>query len=76
MFLSSSIISTVLGWDISNLKKRASQIEKIKDAPSAEQLSTLREYVHKDREEQERCRTQSSKCYFLSFSEFSNAEML
>ncbi|KAL9624677.1 MAG: hypothetical protein Q9160_001031 [Pyrenula sp. 1 TL-2023] len=55
------IVSTVLGWDVGSLKKRASQIEKDKNAPSKEQLSKLRDYVHQDREEHERCRKKSNR---------------
>ena len=53
------IISTVLGWDNSKLKKRASQIESNKQAPKKEQLAALKAYVDSTQEEQAQCRSQS-----------------
>lgn len=62
------IISTVLGWDINKLKKRASQIESNKQGPTKEQLKTLREYVGLSQVEQEQRRSQSSlSTYFPAF---------
>lgn len=61
MNLLQTIISTVLGWDISELKKRSSKIEKGSDAPSKAQLETIRAYVGKSRDEHDKCRTESGK---------------
>lgn len=59
MNLLQTIISTVLGWDINELKKKASKIEKGTNAPSKEQLETIKTYVDKSREEHEKCRIES-----------------
>ncbi|TKA77328.1 hypothetical protein B0A49_02122 [Cryomyces minteri] len=59
MNLLQQIISTVLGWDVKDLKSRASKIEKNKEAPSKEQLQAIKDYVQKPREEHEECRSQS-----------------
>ncbi|KAL9108017.1 MAG: hypothetical protein Q9227_007122 [Pyrenula ochraceoflavens] len=53
------IISTVLGWDTSSLKKRLAVIEKSKEAPSKDQLNKLKAYVEMSQEEQQKCRAQS-----------------
>lgn len=59
MNLMQQIISTVLGWDNSELKKRAAVIEKEKVAPSKEQLEVLRTHCEKSRDEHQQCRTES-----------------
>ena len=56
-----SIVSTVLGWDNGKFKKRASQIERMYEAPSIEQLAILKEYANQSQEEQEQCRLKSGK---------------
>jgi hypothetical protein len=53
------IISTVLSWEISDLEKRASKIEKDHDGPSKDQIECLKAYSNKPPEEQERLRKQS-----------------
>lgn len=55
----SRIISTVLSSDSSELKKRASAIEKDKDAPQKEHLALLRAYGSKSNEEQSKNRSES-----------------
>lgn len=59
MNLLQQIISTVLGWDMKDLKSRASKIEKAKDGPKKEQLSALKAYVSKSRDEHESLRSTS-----------------
>lgn len=54
-----SIISTVLGWEVRGLKKRVVQLEKTADAPSKDQLESLREYTKMPPDEQERYRFES-----------------
>ena len=61
MNLLQTIISTVLGWDNSELKRRASKIEKGSDTPSKIQLQTIREYAEMSRSEHEKCRIESGK---------------
>jgi hypothetical protein len=56
-----SIISTVLHWDVRDLKSRASKIEKDRHALDKEQLDTLRSYGELSREQHERLRTKSGK---------------
>ena len=53
------IISTVLGSDSSELKKRANAIEKDKEAPSKEHLALLKAYGSKSNEEQRKNRSES-----------------
>lgn len=53
------IISTVLSSDSSELKKRASAIEKDKDAPRKEHLALLKAYASKPDEEQRKDRSES-----------------
>ena len=53
------IISTVLSSDSSELKKRASAIEKDKDAPIKEHLALFKAYGSKPREEQGKNRSES-----------------
>ncbi|KAI5205687.1 hypothetical protein E4T39_02821 [Aureobasidium subglaciale] len=61
MNLMQQIISTVLGWDKKELKKRLEKIEKDKDAPSKEQREALREWMDQSRQEQEECRRRSQE---------------
>ncbi|KAF4555691.1 Hypothetical protein D9617_2g056540 [Elsinoe fawcettii] len=51
MNLMQQIISTVLGWDKRELKKRADKIEKDSKGPSEEVRNVLNEYLDKPREE-------------------------
>jgi hypothetical protein len=53
------IISTVLSWEISDLEKRASKIEKDQAGPSKDQIECIKAYSNKSLEEQELFRTQS-----------------
>ncbi|KAL9104141.1 MAG: hypothetical protein Q9163_000888 [Psora crenata] len=48
-----SIISTVLSWDNSILKKRATAIQQDKRSPSKAQLDPIKAYCQKSREEQQ-----------------------
>ena len=57
----SSIISTVLNWDIRDLKSRAAKIEKGKDTPKKDQLHALKGYLQMSRTEHEEMRSQSRK---------------
>ena len=59
MNLLQQIISTVLVWDMKDLKSRASKIEKSKEGPKKEQLSALKAYISKSREEHESLRSKS-----------------
>lgn len=59
MNLMQQIISTVLSSDSSELKKRASAIEKDKDAPKKEHLALLKAYGSKSNEEQRKDRSES-----------------
>jgi len=56
-----SIISTVLQWDMKDLKSRASKIEKDRHGLEKEQLDTLKSYGELSREQHERLRSKSSK---------------
>ncbi|KAI9724649.1 MAG: hypothetical protein M1828_003518 [Chrysothrix sp. TS-e1954] len=60
MNLMQEIISTVLYWDIRDLKSRATKIEKSKDSPSKEQLTVLKQYTTKSRQDHEKLRKASS----------------
>ena len=66
------IISTVLGWDISELKKRAAAVEKDKNAPGREQLRCLKEYPSQSAEKHDECRKESSE---LPHSRNRNADL-
>jgi hypothetical protein len=61
MNLMQQIISTSLGWDKKELKKRLDKIEKDKDAPSKEQRDALKAYMDQSRPEQEECRRRSQE---------------
>jgi uncharacterized protein (UPF0335 family) len=63
-----SIISTVLYWDIKDLDSRATKLEKERAQLGKDQLNILKEYASKPREEQERIRKHSR----MSHSPFSN----
>lgn len=65
MNLLQSIMSTVLGWDRRELKKRATKIEKDAQGPGAEVRQALNDWTEKSKEEQEETRRISSKlsCY-------------
>ena len=56
-----SIISTVLQWDMRDLKSRASKFEKDRPGLEKEQLDTLKSYGELSREQHERLRSKSSK---------------
>ena len=49
----------MLGWDVSELQKRGSRIEKDRDAPTKEQREVLKNYCGKSREEQLHARSES-----------------
>ncbi|KAG8629683.1 hypothetical protein KVT40_001302 [Elsinoe batatas] len=59
MNLMQQIISTVLGWDKKELRKRADTIEKDSKGPSEEVRIVLKEYLDKPREEHVQMREQS-----------------
>ncbi|MCJ1453702.1 hypothetical protein MMC28_004050 [Mycoblastus sanguinarius] len=59
MNLLQQIISTVLGWDVSALEKRAVAVEKDQASPSKELLETLRTYCARGLDEQQVYRTRS-----------------
>ena len=59
MNLLQTIVSTVLGWDNKKLRARIAEIEKDRESPSKDQLSTLKEYTNKSREEQMKLRQDS-----------------
>ena len=61
MNLLQNIISTVLHWDMRELKHRANKIEKSKEAPSKEQMSTITSYLAKSRDEHDALREHSMK---------------
>ncbi|KAF7194867.1 Uncharacterized protein HII31_03788 [Pseudocercospora fuligena] len=61
MNLLQQIISQVLGWDKSALKKRAATIEKSKDAPPKAVLEELKAWIDRSREEHDECRRQSAE---------------
>ena len=61
MNLMQQIISTTLGWDKKELKKRLEKIEKDKDAPSKEQREALKAWMDQSRAEQEECRRRSQE---------------
>ncbi|EME89114.1 uncharacterized protein MYCFIDRAFT_11500, partial [Pseudocercospora fijiensis CIRAD86] len=61
MNLLQQIISQVLGWDRNALKKRATAIEKSKDAPPKAVLEELRAWIDRSREEHDECRRQSAQ---------------
>ena len=65
----SRIISTVLGWDTTELKKRVTAIEKDKEAPSKELLEVLQAYSEKTREQQDQYRSRSGTSKVLSIAE-------
>lgn len=60
MNLLQQIISTVLGWDRKELKKRTEKIEKDKHAPSKEVREALKEWMNASREEHLQTRKSSS----------------
>lgn len=59
MLTSARIISTVLGWDKKELKKRLEKIEKDKNGPTKEVRDALKEWIEGSRQEQEECRRRS-----------------
>lgn len=59
MNLMQQIISTVLGWDNSELKKRAAAVEKDKNAPSKDKLEVLKHHCEKSADEHQQCRIES-----------------
>jgi hypothetical protein len=54
-----TIISTIVNWDTSELKRRSIEIEKLSDGPSKGQQELLKSYIEMDRQEHEKCRTMS-----------------
>ncbi len=73
------IVSTVLGWDNNELKKRAGAIEKSKVAPSKDKLQILKAYCVKPAEEQHMHRnissTSSRPRFKGSFSEHKHIQL-
>ena len=63
--ISTRIISHVLGWDNSELKKRAAAVEKDKNAPSKDQLEVLRHHCEKSSDEHEQYRIESGMPPFI-----------
>jgi len=61
MNLLQQIMSTTLGWDKKELKKRIDKIEKDTDAPSKEVRDALMEWISSSREEHLETRRQSRK---------------
>ncbi|KAL1297096.1 hypothetical protein AAFC00_004679 [Neodothiora populina] len=61
MNLLQQIISTVLGWDKKELKKRADKIEKDKEGPSKEVREALKQWTSGTRKEHEECRERSKQ---------------
>lgn len=59
--MSLRILSTVLGWDKKELKKRIDTIEKGKNAPSKAVQDALKKWIEASREEHLECRHRSSK---------------
>jgi len=62
MNLLQQIMSTTLGWDKKELKKRIDKIEKSSDAPSKEVRNALMEWIGASREEHLETRRLSRKC--------------
>ena len=54
-----TIVSTIVNWNTSDLKRRCVEIEKSDNGPKRAQLEVLRSYVDMNREEHEKCRTMS-----------------
>lgn len=61
MNLLQQILSTVLGWDKKELRKRAEKIEKDKNAPSKEVREALKDWTDAPRDEHLACRNGSSE---------------
>ncbi|KAE9990682.1 hypothetical protein EG327_001077 [Venturia inaequalis] len=61
MNLMQQVVSTVIGWDITELKKQISTAEKHKDAPSKEHLNSIKDHIKTTRDERERRRAESEK---------------
>ena len=61
MNLLQQIMSTTLGWDKRDLKKRLEKIEKDKDAPSKEVREALKAWIDQSRDEHLETRNRSSK---------------
>ncbi|KAF2502711.1 hypothetical protein BU16DRAFT_475065 [Lophium mytilinum] len=57
MNLLQQIVSTVMSWDNTEFQKRATQIEKGKDAPGKDQLKSVKAHVRAPRDERERLRS-------------------
>lgn len=55
------IASTVIGWDIAELKKQASAAEKAKDAPDKEVLEAIKNHMKDERRERDKRRILSEK---------------
>jgi hypothetical protein len=55
------IASTVIGWDITELKKQVSAAEKAKDAPNKEVLEAIKNHMKDERQERDKRRTLSEK---------------
>lgn len=63
MNLMQQIMSSVLGWDKRELKRRATKIEKDTTGPDAEIRSALDEWVEQGHDQQLETRRRSSKSY-------------
>jgi hypothetical protein len=61
MNLMQQVISTVIGWDITELQKQTAKAEKHKDAPSKEHLDSIKDHMKITREERDRRRAASEK---------------
>lgn len=61
MNLMQQVISTVIGWDISELQKQTAKAEKHKDAPSKDHLDSIKDHMKQPREERDKRRAASEK---------------
>lgn len=61
MNLLQQVISTVIGWDITELQKQTAKAEKHKDAPSKEHFDSIKNHMKSTREEREKRRAESEK---------------
>ena len=55
------IASTVIGWDITELKKQTASAEKAKDAPPKEHLEAIKNHMKDERSERDKRRALSEK---------------
>lgn len=61
MNLMQQVVSTVIGWDIAELKKQTATAEKHKDAPSKEHLNSIKDHMKTTRDEREKRRAESER---------------